>query len=49
MPQGKDAGAVGWERMGGWGNTLIEAKGWEERADVGWRACGRGTRKWDII
>ena len=27
MPQGKDAGAVGWERMGGWGNTLIETGG----------------------
>jgi hypothetical protein len=26
-----DAGGVGWEMVGGWRNTLIEAKGREER------------------
>ena len=27
-PAEGDAGAVGQERMGGWGSTLTEAKGW---------------------
>ena len=29
-PAEGDAWAVGQERMGGWGSTLTEAKGWEE-------------------
>jgi hypothetical protein len=37
------------ERVGGWGNTLKEAKGREERAYMGLGACGGITRKWDII
>jgi hypothetical protein len=37
------------ERVVGLGSTLIEAKGREERADVGWGFCGGVTRKWDII
>ena len=34
------AGAVGQESMGGWGCTLIQAKG-RGKANVGWR-IGRG-------
>jgi hypothetical protein len=37
------------EKVGRWGSTLIEAKGSEERADVGWGGCGEVTRKWNII
>jgi hypothetical protein len=40
---------VGQESVGGWGSTLIHAKG-RERADVGWGGGGRGiTRKWHIM
>jgi hypothetical protein len=28
-----------------WGSTVIEAKGREERADVGWGLCGGVTGK----
>jgi hypothetical protein len=39
---------VGQERVGAWGNTLIEAKGIEGREVVG--GVGGGvTGKWDII
>jgi hypothetical protein len=36
-------------RMGGWGSTLIEAKGKVEKEAVGWGSCEGVTRKWDII
>jgi hypothetical protein len=40
---------VGQERVGGWGKTLIKAKGRGERADVGWGYYGGVTWKWNII
>jgi hypothetical protein len=39
---------VGQERVGGRGSTLIEAKGREDRVDVGWKFCGGIIRKWEI-
>ena len=36
------------ERVGQWGSTLIEAKGREKRADVGWGVCGGVIGKWNI-
>jgi hypothetical protein len=45
-----DARVVRPERLGGWGSTLIEAKGGGEETDVvGWEACGGVNRRWDII
>ena len=35
MSQKGYAGAVGQERVGGWGSTLIQTRG-EGRVDVGW-------------
>jgi hypothetical protein len=35
--------------MGGWGNTLIEAKGRGERKRMGWGLCGGVNRKGNII
>jgi len=35
--------------VGGLGSTLIETKGRDGRKIVGWGACVRATRKWDII
>jgi hypothetical protein len=37
------------EWVSGWRSTLIEAKGRKEREIVEWMACGRVTRKCDII
>lgn len=37
-----------WEERG-WGSTLIEEKGREKRADVGWGICGGVTWMWAII
>jgi hypothetical protein len=37
------------ERVGGWGSTVMEAKGRKEREFVGWGACGVVTWKWNII
>jgi len=39
-PKYVDAGAVGRERAAEWVSTFIEAKGREERAEVGWGCCG---------
>ena len=40
VPALGDAGAMGRERVGGWGSTLIEAKRREERTDVRCGICG---------
>jgi hypothetical protein len=38
----------GQESMGGWGNTLIQAKG-KGRVDMRWGIGGGVTRKWDTM
>jgi hypothetical protein len=43
------AGAVGWEWVGGWESTLIEANWKGERFDMIWEGLGGVTRKEDII
>jgi hypothetical protein len=40
---------VGQQRVDGWRNTLIEAKGREEMVNVEWWVCGGITSEWDII
>jgi len=43
-------GGRGWVDGGVPRSTLIETKGREERADVGWEICGGVTNgEWDII
>ena len=52
-PAQGNAGWVGQERVDGWGSTLIEAKGREERAVVGWglvedeTQSGRDVNEWN--
>jgi hypothetical protein len=40
---------MGQERVGRWRSSLIEAKGREERMDVGGESCGGVILKLDII